>query len=191
MRRAGEGQNLLMELCSLSCSYRYKSVRGSLWILQHKFMTVMLILCCLLSIVWSQCSSVSIVSKDWTTGRLKFDPRQRRKDLSCRLSVQTSSGAHPTSCTMGTGVLSSGVKHSRGVTLTTHPHLVLRSRMSRSYTSSAPLRLHRCVVGLLYLYHPLSEVHCLSGEWADSVFACSLYCPLCCSIVAVWSVNIL
>jgi hypothetical protein len=36
------------------------------------------------------------------------------------------------------GVLSKGLKHGRGATLTTHPHLVLRSRMSRSYTSSPP-----------------------------------------------------
>jgi len=36
------------------------------------------------------------------------------------------------------GVLSPGVKRGRGVTLTTHPHLVPRSWMSRSYTSSPP-----------------------------------------------------
>jgi hypothetical protein len=35
-------------------------------------------------------------------------------------------------------VLSPGLKRGRGVTLTTHPHLVPRSRMSRSYTSSPP-----------------------------------------------------
>jgi hypothetical protein len=34
-----------------------------------------------------------------------------------------------------------GVKRGRGVTLTTHPHLVLRSRM-RSYITSPPWRLH-------------------------------------------------
>jgi hypothetical protein len=33
------------------------------------------------------------------------------------------------------GVLSPGLKRGRGVTLTTHPHLEPRSRMSRSYTS--------------------------------------------------------
>jgi hypothetical protein len=37
-------------------------------------------------------------------------------------------------------VVSSGVKRGRGVILTTHDHLVPRSRMSRSYTSS-PKRL--------------------------------------------------
>jgi hypothetical protein len=36
------------------------------------------------------------------------------------------------------GVLSRGVKRGRGVMLTTHPHLVPRSWMSRSYTSSPP-----------------------------------------------------
>jgi hypothetical protein len=34
------------------------------------------------------------------------------------------------------GVLSPGLKRGWGVTLTIHPHLVPRSRMSRSYTSS-------------------------------------------------------
>jgi hypothetical protein len=37
---------------------------------------------------------------------------------------------------MGTKGTSPGVKRGRDVTLTTHPHLVPRSRMSRSYTSS-------------------------------------------------------
>jgi hypothetical protein len=44
--------------------------------------------------------------------------------------------------TMGTGGFSPGVKRGWGVTLTTHPHLVPRSRMSKSYTSSPPKRLH-------------------------------------------------
>jgi hypothetical protein len=64
------------------------------------------------------------------------------KDFSSTLCVQTGSGAHPASCTMGIGVLSPGVKRGRGVTLTTHPHPVPRSWMSMSYTSSPPKRLH-------------------------------------------------
>jgi hypothetical protein len=32
-----------------------------------------------------------------------FDPRQKRKDSSSSLRVQTGSEAHPASCTMGTG----------------------------------------------------------------------------------------
>jgi len=45
-------------------------------------------------------SSVSIVSGYWL---LRFDPRQRTKDLSSSLCVQTGFGAHPASYTMGTG----------------------------------------------------------------------------------------
>jgi len=40
--------------------------------------------------------------------------------------VQTGPGAHPASCTMGTGSFL-GVKSGRGVTLTPHPLLVPRS----------------------------------------------------------------
>jgi hypothetical protein len=40
------------------------------------------------------------------------------------------------------GVLSTGLKCGWGVTLNTYPHLVLRSRMRRSYTSSPNKRLH-------------------------------------------------
>jgi hypothetical protein len=45
--------------------------------------------------------SVQCLATDWTTGRWGFDPRQRRKDFSSSLCVQTDSGAHPASCTMG------------------------------------------------------------------------------------------
>ena len=45
--------------------------------------------------------------------------------------VQTGPGAHPASCTMGTGSFP-GVKCGRGVLLTTHPILVPRSRKSRA-----------------------------------------------------------
>ena len=45
--------------------------------------------------------------------------------------VQTDPGAHPASCTMGTGSFP-GVKSGRGVTLTPHPLLVPWSRMSRA-----------------------------------------------------------
>jgi hypothetical protein len=38
-------------------------------------------------------------------------------------------------------VLSPGVKRGRGVTVTTHPHPVPKSRMNRRYTSSPPKRL--------------------------------------------------
>jgi hypothetical protein len=61
------------------------------------------------------------------------------KDFSCILCVQTGSEAH---VQWVPGVLSPGVKRGRGMTLTTHPHLVPWSWMSRSYTSFSPKRLH-------------------------------------------------
>jgi len=45
--------------------------------------------------------------------------------------LQTGPGAHPASCTMGTGSLP-GVKYGQGVLLTTHPLLVPRSWKSRA-----------------------------------------------------------
>jgi hypothetical protein len=51
------------------------------------------------------------------------------------LCVQTGFGVHPASCLMGNGGPFPGVKLGRGVTLT-----------------ALPLRLHVCVVGLLYLF---------------------------------------
>jgi hypothetical protein len=96
------------------------------------------------------------------------------KDFFSSLCVQIGSGAHPASCTMGTGGLSLGVKRGRGVTLTTHPHLVPRSRMSRSYTSTAPKRLQR-VAGLLYLlqcvkpYRSFFLKNVISSVWAMTV----------------------
>ena len=62
-------------------------------------------------------------------------------------SVQTGPGAHPASCTMGTGSLA-GVKSGRGVTLTPHPLLVPWSRKSELYLYSpyGPYGLYRVSV---------------------------------------------
>jgi hypothetical protein len=102
------------------------------------------------------------------------------KDFSSNLWVHTGSGAHVASCPMSTGVLSPGVKRGRGVTLTTHPYLVPRSWMSRSYTSS-PLPLHRCVVGLLCF--------CFRETWMQNGYfnyekrnGNSKWCPLLCAL---------
>jgi hypothetical protein len=42
------------------------------------------------------------------------------------------------------GVLSPGLKRGRGVTLTTHPHLVTKLTMNRSYNSSPPSAFVAC-----------------------------------------------
>jgi hypothetical protein len=45
-------------------------------------------------------------------------------------------------------------KERPGVKLTTHPHLVLSSGMSRNYMPSPPCRLHGCNgTALLYFYN--------------------------------------
>jgi hypothetical protein len=72
----------------------------------------------------------------WTTRRKKFDPRQRRKHFSSVFKPALGPTQSPVQWVPG--VISPGLKRGRGVTLTTHPHLVPRSRMSRSYTSSPP-----------------------------------------------------
>ena len=71
--------------------------------------------------------------------------------------VQTGPGAHPASCTMGTGSFS-GVKSGRGVTRTPHPLLVPLVKIWQSYTSTPPMGRTSCTEpqclykGALYLY---------------------------------------
>jgi hypothetical protein len=66
------------------------------------------------------------------------------KEFSSSFCVQTGSGATHTPVQSVPGVLSTRLKHGRGVKLTTHPHLVPKSKMNRSYT----------------LYLPSSSVEC-------------------------------
>jgi hypothetical protein len=47
--------------------------------------------------------SVQCLATGWTTGRARFDPRQKWRNFSSSLCVQTGSEAHPASCTMDTG----------------------------------------------------------------------------------------
>jgi hypothetical protein len=85
-------------------------------------------------------SSVSIVSGYGLDGRGSIPGRGERN---FPLAFVSRPALRPTQPPVQwvPGVLSPGVKRDRGVTLTTHPHLVPRSRNSRSYTSSPPLRL--------------------------------------------------
>jgi hypothetical protein len=46
--------------------------------------------------------SVMCLATGWTAGRSRFEPRQRRKDYSSSLCVQTGSGAHSASGAIGT-----------------------------------------------------------------------------------------
>jgi hypothetical protein len=82
-------------------------------------------------------SSVSIVSgyrlDDWAW---RFNPRQRQEIFPLTSVSRPALGPTQPPVQWVPGFLSQGLKRSRGVTLTTHPHLVPRSWMNRSYTSS-------------------------------------------------------
>jgi hypothetical protein len=70
----------------------------------------------------SQLISVNCLTTDWTTG-VRSTAEAKTFSFSSSLCVQTSSEIHPDSYPMGTGVLFQRVKHGRGMTLITHPHL--------------------------------------------------------------------
>jgi hypothetical protein len=89
----------------------------------------------LFAIIVFYCEGRVCLTTDWTTG---VRSPTEAGDFSSSLCVQTGSGAHPSFCTMGTGGPFPGVKRGLGVMLTTHPHLVLMLRVSRSYTSFLP-----------------------------------------------------
>jgi hypothetical protein len=63
--------------------------------------------------------------------------------------VQTEPGAHPASCTMGTGSFK-GVNYNRSVLLTTHPLLVPRSMKSRAIPLLSLWATTGPVTGTLY-----------------------------------------
>jgi hypothetical protein len=105
------------------------------------------------------------------------------KDFSSSLCVQTGSEVHPASCTMGTGGPFPGAKARPGRDADHSPHLVPRSSMSRSYTSSPPLLPYRCVVRLLYfvlttlpLLLTLPPICSKSRNSQDFLFAHSAIC---------------
>jgi hypothetical protein len=81
-------------------------------------------------------SSVSIVPgyglEEWA---IEVRSPAEARDFSFNLCVHTGSGANRASVQWVPGVLCPELNRRRGVTLTTHPLLVPRSRMSRSYTS--------------------------------------------------------
>jgi hypothetical protein len=84
--------------------------------------------------------AVWCLTKGWTIG---VRSPTEAEDFSSSLCVQTGSGAHTQPPVQWVpGVPSPGVKRGRGVMLTTHPHLVPRLSMSRSYISSPPMCLH-------------------------------------------------
>jgi hypothetical protein len=88
--------------------------------------------------------AVQRLATGWTTGRSSFDPRQGQRVFPLSSVSRPALGPTQPPVQWVPGVLSPGLKRGRGVTLTTHPHLVLMSRMSRSYTSSPPSAFMAC-----------------------------------------------
>jgi hypothetical protein len=90
-------------------------------------------------------SSVSIVSGYGLDDRaIEVRSPAEAKDFSSSLCVQTGSGSHPASCIMGTGGSFPGAKARLGRDADHSLHLMPRSRMSRSYTSSLPSAFMAC-----------------------------------------------
>jgi hypothetical protein len=70
-------------------------------------------------------------------------------------------------------VLSPGVKHGWVMTLTTHPHLVLRSSMSRSYTSFPPWHQHGVAVRISFTFTVCTKW--IVNEYLDILRFCLEY----------------
>jgi hypothetical protein len=90
-------------------------------------------------------SSDSIVSDYRLDDRvIRVRSLAEAKDFFSSLCVQTGYEAHPASYAVDTSGPSSRIKRSWRMILTTYPHLVPKSRMSRSciYTSFPPCHLH-------------------------------------------------
>jgi hypothetical protein len=140
-------------------------------------------------------SSVSIVSGYGLDDRA-IDVRSpaEAKDFSSSFCVQTSSGAHPASYRMGSGVLSQGVKRGGGVTLTTHSHLLLRSRISRRYTFSPPSASMACSgAALLYFRSEWRAIQKTEITVRINAFLCFRFlkptCRTFCGTIKLLSIN--
>jgi hypothetical protein len=72
------------------------------------------------------------------SGRTKYDHSKGKEFFSCNLWFQTGFEAHPASCIMDAGSPFSGCKMRPRRDADHSPHLVPKSWMSRSYTSSPP-----------------------------------------------------
>jgi hypothetical protein len=71
-----------------------------------------------------------------------FDPRQMQRIFPLASVSRPALGPTQPPVQCVPGAITWGVKRGRASTLATHPHLVERSGMSRSYISSSPWHLH-------------------------------------------------
>jgi hypothetical protein len=118
--------------------------------------------------IWKNIQGLSVMLNINTPGFERSDRGSRVRfpagvgNFSLHHRVQNGSGAHPASYQMGTRGSFPGDKR-RGVKLTTHLHLVPRSKNAWSCTSTLPIRLHGVVLilkkaqGHLYLYRTVRD----------------------------------
>jgi hypothetical protein len=98
--------------------------------------------------------SVQCLTTGWTTGISGFDPRQGKRIFPLSSVSRPALGPTQPPVQWVPGVLSLGLKRG-SVMLTTHPHLVPRSWMSRSYTSS-PRNASMACSGTALLFYLLT-----------------------------------
>jgi hypothetical protein len=98
-------------------------------------LTAVVNFCSVKADVKSQLCLDTLQATDWT---IEVWYSAETGDFSSNLRVQTGSGAHPASCTMGTGGSFRGGKARPRRDADHSHHLLPRSWMSRSYTSSPP-----------------------------------------------------
>jgi hypothetical protein len=112
--------------------------------------------------------AISSVVSDYGLEDLVIEVRSptEANDFSSNLCVQTGSGAHPASCTMGTEVPFPGGKARPGRDADHSPHLVTGLRMSRSVTLSPQAPPWR-IEGLLYFRNRVSSGSIVSDYGRD------------------------
>jgi hypothetical protein len=106
--------------------------------------------------IWTEGAAVAQYS-DWLrTGWPGFNPRQMPRTFFLASASRPALGPTQPPVQWAPEILFSGVKRGRGVMLTTHPHLVPRLRMNKSYTSSPPRASMACGgTALLFFYFTL------------------------------------
>jgi hypothetical protein len=89
-----------------------------------------------INVTLNKLSQQSVLTTDWATRVRWFSPRQRQRIFPLASVSKPALRHNPPSIQWVLRDLSPGIKGGRGVTLTTHPLLVLRSIISTSYISS-------------------------------------------------------
>jgi hypothetical protein len=108
--------------------------------------------------------SVQCLTTDWTTGRSRFDSGRGKGFFLQPLCPDWLWGP-PSLLYNGTGGSFPGAKRGRSVTLTTHPHPVPRSGMSRSYPSLPPSACVACSgIALLFATYYHARGHGVGTE---------------------------